>query len=249
MKLIVGAETSPGQRRPDNQDFLLYRIVTAEPDAEADCCLFVAADGVGGVAGGAIASEVAARTVADRFPRRGGKDPAAALARALRAAGLAVAQRAQEDPTLAGMATTLVAAVVRDGQVWMANVGDSRGYLVREGAIRQITSDHSYTAEAVREGRMSPAAAAVSPYRHVITRSLGSLGEEISVDTFGPLRLQPGDRLLLCTDGLTETMTDAEIASPVADGDPREAARKLVDEANRRGGPDNISVLVVAVVP
>src|SRR5215207_2820050 len=105
MKLLVGAETSPGRRRPDNQDFLLYRIVTEEPDAERDCCLFVAADGVGGVAGGAIASEIAARTVAARFPRRGGKDPAAALGRALRAAGQAVAERAAEDATLSGMAT------------------------------------------------------------------------------------------------------------------------------------------------
>jgi protein phosphatase len=249
VRLQVGAATSPGQRRPDNQDFLLYRIVTEEPDAERDCCLFVAADGVGGVAGGAVASEVAARTVAERFPRGGGRDPAAALARALRAAGRAVAERAQDHRALSGMATTLTAAVVRNGHLWMANVGDSRGYLVRDGRARQVTTDHSYTAEAVREGRMSVAAAAISPYRHVITRSLGGLGNAVQVDTFGPLPLRPGDRLLLCTDGLTETTSDEEIARLIADEEPEEAARRLVEEANRRGGPDNVSVIVVAVVP
>ena len=246
MWLQVGAATRTG-RRPENQDYLLYRIVTEQPDAERDCSLFVAADGVGGAAGGAVASRLAAEVVAERFPRSGGTDPAAALVRALREAGRAVAERALAEPALAGMATTLVAAVVRDGQFWMANVGDSRGYLIRDGEARQITEDHSVVAESVRAGWLSAAAAATNPYRHVITRSLGSAGQQVEVDTFGPESLAPGDRLLLCTDGITETMDDEEIARLALDVDAEAAARALAEEAERRGGPDNSSAIVVAV--
>jgi protein phosphatase len=155
--------------------------------------------------------------------------------------------RVSAEPAMRGMATTLVIALVRDGVAWVANVGDSRGYLLREGAARQITEDHSLVAERVRAGRISPAQAAESPYRHFITRSIGG-EEELEVDVFGPLTLQPGDRLLLCTDGLTETMTDEEFTPLALADDPEDAARALVDEANRRGGPDNISVLLVEAV-
>ena len=246
MRLRVGACTSPGQLRPENQDFLLYRIPVLEPDAERHCSLFVAADGVGGAVGGAVASKLAAEAIARTVPRQGGPDPAATLATAMRAANEAVAARAAEDRSLKGMATTLVAALVRDGQAWLVNVGDSRAYLIRDGEAAQVTLDHSLVAEAVRGGSMSAAEAESSPYRHVITRSLGH--EAVEADTFGPLPLQPGDRLLLCTDGLTETMNAAEIAPVAGRGDVADAARALVDEANRRGGPDNISVLLVAVV-
>ncbi|MGD9892170.1 MAG: protein phosphatase 2C domain-containing protein [Dehalococcoidia bacterium] len=248
MRLHVGASTSAGQLRADNQDFLLYRIASLEPDAARDCSLFVAADGVGGAAGGAIASEVTAETIAARFPRRGGADPAAAMIRAIRAAERAVAERASVDPALSEMATTLVVAVVRDNTLLMANVGDSRGYLIRGSEARRITEDHSFVEEEVRAGRMSAAAAAVSPYRHVITRSINGVDEDVEVDIFGPLPLELGDRILLCTDGLTETMADDEIAGLAQPDDAEAAAQALVDEANRRGGPDNVSVLLVAVV-
>lgn len=249
MRLRVGAHTSTGRRRSENQDFLLYRIASTEPDAGRDCSLFLAADGVGGAAGGATASELAARTFAQRFPRRWDDDPTGALVTAIQAAGRAVDVRAQQDRELTGMATTLVAAVVHENRVWMANVGDSRGYLVRGGSARQITEDHSLVAESVRAGRLTPAAAAINPYRHMITRSLGSTGDAVEVDIFGPFQLEPGDRLLLCTDGLTETMNDQEIAAILVDGDADAVARALVDAANERGGPDNISVIVVVVEP
>jgi serine/threonine protein phosphatase PrpC len=248
MRLQVGASTSAGQLRADNQDFLLYRIASVEPDASRNCSLFVAADGVGGAVGGAIASEVTAETIAARFPRRGGADTAAALIRAIRAAERAVAERAAVDPGLAEMATTLVVAVIRDNTLLMANVGDSRGYLIRGAEARQMTEDHSFVAEEVRAGRMTAAAAAVSPYRHVITRSINGIDQEVEVDIFGPVPLEPGDRILLCTDGLTETMEDDEIAGFARQGDAEASAQALVDEANRRGGPDNVSVLMVAVV-
>ena len=247
MRLRVGAHTSAGRQRPANEDFLLYRIATVEPDAVRVCSLFLAADGVGGTVGGAVASKLAAETVAAAFPRDGGTDPAAALVEAVHAADAAVAARAAAESELAGMATTLVAAAVRDGQVWMVNVGDSRGYLLRDGVACQVTEDHSLVAEAVRVGRLTPAAAAVHPYRHIITRTIGS-GRRSEVDRFGPLPLRPGDRLLLCTDGLTETVAEDEIARLAAGTNPQRAAERLVAAANRRGGPDNISVIVVGVV-
>ncbi len=247
MRLRVGACTSAGRQRPENQDYLLYRIATIEPDAVRRCSLFVAADGVGGNVGGAVASELAAKTVAAMFPRDGGDEPDLRLAAAIGAAGEAVAKRATASPALTGMATTLVAAVVRDGRVWMANIGDSRGYLVRDGVAEQITEDHSLVEESVRAGTLSRAAAEVSPYRHVITRSLGGR-EAVEVDTFGPRPLQADDRLLLCTDGLTEMVTARVMARIASRPDPEDAARALVAEANENGGPDNVSVIVVAVV-
>jgi protein phosphatase len=129
----------------------------------------------------------------------------------------------------------------------MANIGDSRGYLVRGGADEQITEDHSLVEESVRAGTLTRAAAAVSPYRHVITRSLGGR-EPAVVDTFGPRPVQAGDRVLLCTDGLTELVTPGVIARLASRPDPEDAARALVAEANKNGGPDNISVIVVAVM-
>lgn len=247
MRLRVGAATSAGRQRSVNEDYLLYRIATAEPDAMRHCSLFVAADGVGGHVGGAVASELAATTVAASLPRDGGADPAAGLVAALHAAHTALAARVADEPWLAGMATTLVAAVVRNGVFWVANVGDSRAYLVRDGSAAQISHDHSLVAEAVRAGTLTHAAALISPYRHVITRSLGDR-EPPEVDTFGPYPLHRGDRLLLCTDGLTEMMEAHEIARLAQRGDPEDLARALVAEANTRGGPDNISVIVVAVV-
>lgn len=245
MKLTVGAATSAGRMRPDNQDYLLYRITTIEPDAERDCSLFIAADGVGGAVGGAAASRLAAEVVADQFPRRGGTDPGKDLVTAIRAAGRAVAERQELEPSLRGMATTLVAAVVRGGRFWMANVGDSRGYVIRDGVARQLTQDHSYVADRVRTGELTPAAAAVHPYRHMITRSLGFDADDVEVDLFGPRPLLDGDRLLLCTDGLTEMLDDDQIGRIAAQPDTETAARLLVEAANQRGGPDNISVILV----
>jgi serine/threonine protein phosphatase PrpC len=246
VRLRVGACSDVGRRRTENQDYLLYRLATDEPDAHTHCSLFVTADGVGGAVGGAVASELAARTVAHALPGDGGDDPGGALRAAVEAADEAVKRRAS-DPALTGMATTLVAALVRDGQYWLANVGDSRAYLIREGEARQITLDHSLVAESVRAGWLTSEQAIISPYRHVITRSIGGQ-EPAQVDIFGPEPLQVGDRLLLCTDGLTETLSDREIARFTGHADPEEAAIALVDAANERGGPDNTSVIVVAVV-
>jgi serine/threonine protein phosphatase PrpC len=247
MRLRVGARTSAGRHRADNQDYLLYRTVRAEPDAERDCSLFLAADGVGGAAGGAVASRLAAEATARSFPRDGGENPAASLVSAIQAAGPVIVEAAR-GPGLEHMATTMVAAVVRGGACWLANVGDSRGYIFRDGSILAVTLDHSYVAEEVRAGRLSEEVAAGHPYRHVITRSLNGSGEPVEVDTFGPITLQKGDRIVLCTDGLTETVPDEEIPRVMAGLDAEEAAQSLVDEANRRGGPDNVSVIVVIAV-
>lgn len=248
MRLRVGACSDVGRQRAENQDYALYRIVSDQPDANASCSLFLVADGVGGAAGGATASELAARTLAGHFPRDGGPDPTQTLASAILVANTAVSERAAAEPALHGMGTTVVVAVVRDDQFWMANAGDSRGYLIRDGRARQVTNDHSLVAEHVRQGGLTEAQAAVSPYRHVITRSLGHDGP-LDVEGYGPEPLRVGDQLLLCSDGLTEVLDAPEIATLAGEhDDPDAAARALVAEANDRGGPDNITVVMVRVL-
>jgi protein phosphatase len=136
--------------------------------------------------------------------------------------------------------TTVVAAVVRHNQLWIANVGDSRAYLQRNGQLRQLSRDHTWAAD------LDDAPSGEWIGRHLITRALG-LKPEVKVDLYRPRALQPGDLMLLCTDGLTGPVPDAEISAILARFPPQDAARALVAAANRHGGPDNISVIVVRV--
>jgi len=141
------------------------------------------------------------------------------------------------------MCTTLVATIICEGQAWVANVGDSRAYLIRNDQIRRLTEDHSWVAEQVKAGRMTEEEAATSPRRNIITRCLGSQ-ETLNVDLLPPLALQPDDVLVLCSDGLTGVVSEPEIAAACSNTPSAVAARHLVNLANRRGGPDNISVIV-----
>jgi protein phosphatase len=141
------------------------------------------------------------------------------------------------------MATTVVAAVVERGEASIVNVGDSRAYLVHGGTARQITRDHSLAAEAVRDGDLTQDEARLSNARHVITRSVGG-APELDVDQFGPVALASGACLLLCSDGLYDVVNDDEIARAVAGAAPDAAAGALIELANDRGGPDNISVVI-----
>jgi hypothetical protein len=141
------------------------------------------------------------------------------------------------------MSTTLVGAVVRDRELTVANVGDSRAYLIHDEQIRQITHDHTIVARLIDEGVLTPEQAESHPRRHIISRSIGGHSQvdtDIFVETF-----LPGDRLLLCSDGLTEYVTDAEILAAMQSEDPEDGVQSLVDVANERGGQDNITVLVV----
>jgi protein phosphatase len=144
------------------------------------------------------------------------------------------------------MGTTLVAAVVRGNHATVANVGDSRAYIVRRGAAHQVTEDHSWVADQIRRGAITEQGARSHPFRNVILRALGH-EEEAEPDLF-EVRMAPGDRLLLCSDGLTSMISDAEIASLVATTSPANGVAALIEAANAAGGHDNITVAIISAV-
>jgi protein phosphatase len=232
----LAALSDKGRRRRNNED----SIGTAETPLGL---LLVVADGVGGERAGEVASREATSIIIDRLASDGGSSTEEQLREAIEQANQAVWSRSQADPRLRGMATTVVAAIVRDDSALIANVGDSRAYLLQDSEIQQVTQDHSLVAERVREGDITDEEARTSRARHIITRSVGS-DEQLEVDIFGPLRLPAGSRLLLCSDGLTDVVEEPQIAAVAGIEPPGEAARHLVDLANEQGGPDNISVII-----
>jgi PPM family protein phosphatase len=212
--------------------------------------VFAVADGLGGHQGGEVASAAAVAPLA-ALDGRSFEDPAEAaeaLAGAIREANAAIIQRAAGDPALWGMGTTVTAATVAgDRFLQLAHVGDSRAYLLRAGEPRQLTSDHTVVGELVRRGRLTRAQAAIHPERNILTRAVG-LDPDIAVDTPEPLELEPGDQVLLCSDGLTEAVDDDQIAALLTDHDDgARACRALIDAANAAGGPDNITVVLLRV--
>jgi serine/threonine protein phosphatase PrpC len=235
--LRSGSSTDTGLVRSVNQDLA---VETSN--------LFAVADGMGGHAGGEVASRLAVDALALAFGRQ---PTGAGLSEAVSEANTVVWQRSNEDPELRGMGTTLtaVALVNEDGHDVLAlvNVGDSRSYRFHDGALTQITTDHSLAEEMVRTGELSSAEAAVHPHRHILTRALG-VSSEVAVDLW---RIQPvrGDRYLLCSDGLTNELSVEQISEVLSSvSDPDEAAGLLVQAARTHGGSDNITAVVVDVV-
>ena len=227
MRLRVGVATDIGRVREKNEDSYLVE----EP-------LFAVADGMGGHKGGDVASQLALETIEG--------EPAADLAQRLRDANAAVFERSQSDRSVTGMGTTVTAVVVEGTSALFAHVGDSRAYLLRAGDLRQLTDDHTLVARMVKTGEITEAEAEVHPHRSVLTRALGT-EPDVIVDEFD-VALTDGDRLLLCSDGLTGMVTEEQIVAILsAAPDPQDAANRLVRAANRAGGVDNITVVVIDV--
>ena len=211
--------------------------------------VFAVADGLGGHNAGEVASRLAVEPLA-AFDRAVEGTPddrlAEALERAVDAANRAVYQRAQNDAKVRGMGTTLTAVAISNGSAHLAHVGDSRCYLIRGGEITQLSSDHTLVARMVQEGKLTPEQAETHPQRSILTRALGA-EPEIDVDTL-ELQLAPGDRLILCSDGLSSVIGDDQILATLAESKGlKEACKRLIDAANARGGPDNITVVVIEV--
>jgi PPM family protein phosphatase len=200
------------------------------------------ADGMGGAKAGEVAAEVAVEAVAGLSPPVTAADVRGAIERA----NAEIRRMAQSDPEMSGMGTTLTAAMLDDGRLDVVHVGDSRAYLWRDGALRQLTDDHSVVAELVRRGSISPEDAETHPHRNVITRALGA-EPEVMADTISePLR--DGDVVLLCSDGLSSYVAEAEIAEALAAGERLDAvAEALVERANAAGGTDNVTVVLARV--
>jgi serine/threonine protein phosphatase PrpC len=237
-QLKAGAATDVGRVRQINEDRYL-----------ADEILFAVADGVGGHQAGEVASQTSVETLLKTFME--GEHTTEGLIRAVEAANQAVWQLAQGSREKRGMGTTLtaMALVQEDGeeQLALANVGDSRAYMLQQGELIQLSEDHSLVEELVRDGKLTPAEAQVHPQRSIITRALG-MEPAIEVDSWEIIPYT-GDRILLCSDGLTNELSDERIASTLRQlADPQEAAHDLVRQARAAGGSDNITVVVVDVV-
>jgi protein phosphatase len=240
--LRVGSATDTGQVRTQNEDAALIGDV-----------VFAVADGMGGHAAGDVASSVAVQ--AFESSTSSGVEDEDDIVEAVRAANQAVLDRADDEPELAGMGTTLTALALvpgpadgtGPGELVIANVGDSRAYLFRDGDLTQLTRDHSLVEDLVQEGRLSPEDARTHPQRNILTRVLGN-DPDVEPDVFraDPVR---GDRYLLCSDGLSNEVDDERAAAVLRRlSDPDDAARELVRLANENGGRDNITVVVVDVV-
>jgi serine/threonine protein phosphatase PrpC len=219
--------SDPGRRRRRNED----SYVVQPP-------LFAVADGMGGAQAGEVASKLAAAAV---------KDGARDVEGLIQEANRRVHQRSLEDPKASGMGTTLTVASVEDRTVLIGHVGDSRAYLVRDGALEQLTEDHSLVGELMRSGKLSAEEAEQHPQRSMITRALGT-DPDVDVDVF-PIEPRPGDLFLLCSDGLTTMVGDGEILRLVEEkrSDLQALVKALIKAANKGGGEDNITVIAFEI--
>ena len=230
--LRTAGRTDIGQVRENNED----AIVTTER-------LALVADGMGGHPGGEIAASAVAGVVPAVFTGRSVDE----LEAAVRAANWAIRDRALAQPGLEGMGTTIcVLGVLTDGRLALVNVGDTRAYLWHEGALTRLTQDHTLTAELIERGELPEEEAAQHPHYGVLTRALG-VGPDVEIDGRN-LVIESGDRVLLCSDGLFNELTNEDIARAVSTGDDVAAiAEDLIDTANARGARDNVSVVVAEV--
>lgn len=245
MHLETAAASDVGLLRKRNEDYVRVRS-----DSELGVTILAVADGMGGAPAGDVASAQAVETFQQRALELLAQEPddvQHALRTAMLEANAEVLAQAQRHAGWRGMGTTLVAACVRETSAWIVNVGDSRAYHCRGEDATAITQDHSYVEEQVRAGRMTREEAARSPHRHVLTQALGGDGP-IRPDLFGPLPLETGEGLLLCSDGLHGVLSDEAIAAQ-ATGMPSEAVTRLIAAANDRGGPDNITVALTRLRP
>ena len=242
----VGADSRRGQQRAVNEDALaLPEGVDPELRAQRGH-LYVVADGMGGHAAGEQASALAVRTVLEAYYHHPDPDLRWGLVEAVHRANAAIHHQGQQ--TGAGdMGTTVVAALIHGPELYVAHVGDSRAYRVRGARIECLTADHTLAADTLRLGAITAEEAQTHPYRHVLTRALGS-GPEVEVDLSHHL-LRWGDRIVLTTDGLTAVVSDEEIRDAVRDRPPEEAAQRLGELAARRGNADDATVVVIDPFP
>jgi serine/threonine protein phosphatase PrpC len=235
MRIRVGVQTDIGRSRVRNEDAYLVN----DP-------LFAVADGMGGHRGGHVASTLALESLQSAAGGSAAED-FQHLVEQIKSANQRVLERGEADRDLRGMGTTLTAILASDGRAHVAHVGDSRAYLLREGTLQQLTEDHTLVQRMVREGRLTEDEAHTHPQRSIVTRALG-VDENIPIDEL-TLDLKEGDRLLLCTDGLS-SMLERDMIQEIlrSEPEPQAACDRLVGEANRAGGDDNITVVLLEVV-
>jgi serine/threonine protein phosphatase PrpC len=241
----LGAKTDLGRIRENNED----KFDFFEPEDPAVLAtkgsFYGLADGMGGHSAGQIACELALKIVIRQYYANPSADTHASLRRAIDEANSLIYDTAQMMSERNGMGTTLTCCLIREDMMTISQVGDSRAYLIRDAEIQQITEDHSWVAEQVRIGAMTLEEAQASPFRNIITRSIGTSSTvEADITTH---ELRENDIVVLCSDGLTGHVDPSEILSVAMEHSPSVAAMRLVEEANERGGRDNITVVIVAI--
>jgi PPM family protein phosphatase len=249
LQLTVGSVTDTGGRA-NNEDAVLIQPLPPVSGQAGEGYLLAVADGMGGYERGEVASKLAIDLVKDLFARDQPADVAVALKQAYRRANEAIYTQAAQDPESGPMGTTLVCAVIRGKYVTIANVGDSRAYLMRANQITQVTQDHSLVAEQVQQGQIKEEQARTSPQRNILTQALGT---KDSLDRRMPsifeLALLPEDRLLLCTDGFYDVLSNNDYLDMLKGNDAEAAAKGLTSLAIERRTTDNVSAIVVAASP
>ncbi len=247
VRTATAAATDVGRKRSGNEDSYDIWVSDGSEGQHAADTLIVVCDGMGGSNAGEVASRMAAETVVRVFAEDTSGDAAKALARAIEVANDEVHEHGRSRIDLNGMGTTCTAIALRGDEVYFGHVGDSRAYLIRNGRIRQITADHSLVAQLVARGQITPAEAKTDPRRNVVTRSVG-VGPTVDVDAERlPEPLEPGDTLLICSDGLHGLVTDDEMARLASGESLDRACRELIALANEHGGPDNITVALARI--
>ncbi len=245
--VTIAAETDPGRKRRENQDYCDYFSPENGP-SQKNGLLLVVADGMGGHAGGSVASRLAVDVLLKDFYKIPSHDIPEALKGAFLQANKAVLEKGKSDGKLSGMGTTMTAVVLKNSRIYSAHVGDSRGYVISGKKITQFTEDHSYVAELVKAGVITEEEALTRPDQNIITRAIG-VASDLTVDISQRLPKVKGRHyILLCSDGLYRVVSDREILDFVHRYEtPAKACKMLVEEANARGGPDNITVLIARI--
>ena len=234
----IYSATDVGQKRKMNQDY----VFASEGPVGNLPNLFTVADGMGGHNAGDYASSHAVRILVDEIREDADYNPVKVIRHAIEAANTEIRNRAQEDENLRGMGTTMVVATIVDQYAYVANVGDSRLYLIGH-EINQVTEDHSYVAAMMRAGELTEEQARNHPEKNVITRAIG-VAWEVKADFF-EVDLKPGDKVMMCSDGLSNMIEDQRLYDVISSNSVEDSVRILIDEAKENGGYDNITVIVI----
>lgn len=235
------AQTDVGMKRSINQDYMYC----SETSVGSFRNLFIVADGMGGHKAGDKASKLCVKTMMECVEKSEHKTPVMTFEDAVQMTNEAIYEQAQSNTAYEGMGTTMVACTFEEKTMYVANIGDSRLYLLRD-KIRQITDDHSFVEELVKNGKLTESEARIHPQKNIITRALG-INEKVHADYF-EIEVECGDVVLMCSDGLSNMLDDDDIEYIIKHSDDlQQAGEKLVSEANKSGGDDNITVLLVRV--
>ncbi len=246
-EINYGVKSDVGRVRKNNEDYITYYVPTDADELKKNGSLFIVADGVGGAAKGEVASHFAADMVIYEYYNNEDLPPAERLEKAIEHASHEIYSHSQTNGNFTHMATTMVAALILQNNLIVAHVGDSRLYLIREGKIKQVTRDHSVVAEMVKNGLMTEEEARTSKAKNRLSRSIG--GEaSVKVDVSEPIPLKLGDRILLCSDGLTRYLDGEELKIAVQKGDVEAVSKELIKYANSQGGVDNVSTILLEIV-